>query len=267
MEVLADAESRLRDAASKKTLVEVSLLRAIEARNAVSIDTLLKRLGELRTQPEVISLAPPTTIPQPPAPQPGWPPPVQAASRSPSFRESPATASTAPSPVASAPLATAGEPAGLDDLWSRVLDAVGRASQFTKSYLLEAHPVGFDRKVFTIGFDPEFEEHIGLVDNSRTHTILQTKLHELGHPGVQIKFIKHEAPVNRTPPTTDAPAQAAAQSTASPTLKPELVAAPANQPRSAKPASGAASKEDFKNDPLIKKALEVFRGRIVDVRG
>src|ERR1700742_492555 len=48
MEVLANAELRLRDAASKKILLEVTLLKAIEARNAVSIDSILKRLQDLR---------------------------------------------------------------------------------------------------------------------------------------------------------------------------------------------------------------------------
>ena len=48
MEVLADAEMRLRDAASKKILLEVALLKAIEARNAVSIDSVLKQLQTLR---------------------------------------------------------------------------------------------------------------------------------------------------------------------------------------------------------------------------
>jgi len=44
MEVLAEAEMRLRDAASKKILIEVALLRAIEARNAASLDSVLKQL-------------------------------------------------------------------------------------------------------------------------------------------------------------------------------------------------------------------------------
>ena len=48
LEVLADAELRLRDAASKKILVEVALLKAIEARSAVSLDTVLKQLQHLR---------------------------------------------------------------------------------------------------------------------------------------------------------------------------------------------------------------------------
>jgi hypothetical protein len=30
-------------------------------------------------------------------------------------------------------------------------------------------------------FDPEFEDHLGLVDNARNHTLLATKLAELGH--------------------------------------------------------------------------------------
>src|SRR5439155_10009718 len=49
LEVLADAELRLRDAASKKILFEVTLLRAIEARTAVSLDVVLKQLNALRT--------------------------------------------------------------------------------------------------------------------------------------------------------------------------------------------------------------------------
>ncbi len=50
LEVLADAELRLRDAASKKILLEVTLLRAIDARNAISLDAVLKQLNALRGQ-------------------------------------------------------------------------------------------------------------------------------------------------------------------------------------------------------------------------
>src|SRR6185295_12765223 len=48
MEVLTDTEIRLRDAASKKILIEIALLKAIEARNAVSLDSVLKQLQALR---------------------------------------------------------------------------------------------------------------------------------------------------------------------------------------------------------------------------
>jgi DNA polymerase-3 subunit gamma/tau len=148
------------------------------------------------------------------------------------------------------------------------VEAVGRASPFTRTYLLEAHPVSLVRNLLTIGFDPEFEDHIGLVDNSKNHALLQTKLSELGHPNTQIKFIKAERPASMAQPvieaapepTKPAPAPVATQKPSAPTAT--APAAPAKE----KPASVAFSKDDFKNDPLIQKALEVFKGKIVDVR-
>src|SRR5262249_9691402 len=67
MEVLAGAEIRLRDVASKKILLEVTLLKAIEARNAMSIDSVLKRLQDLRegTGGGVTSLPVPSPAPAP----------------------------------------------------------------------------------------------------------------------------------------------------------------------------------------------------------
>ncbi|MBC8002953.1 MAG: DNA polymerase III subunit gamma/tau, partial [Opitutaceae bacterium] len=60
LEVLSDAEGKLRDAMSKKIFLEVTLLKAVQARNAVSIDTVLKQLGQLQASEK--------TTPPPPAP-------------------------------------------------------------------------------------------------------------------------------------------------------------------------------------------------------
>ncbi len=265
MEVLAEAEMRLRDAASKKILIEVALLKAIEARSAVSVDALLKQLQNLRGGKggEGASI---------PAPAPAaTPKPARAAA-------SPPAPAPAPRPHAavSAPLSTqpsvALAPAPQEDLaglWTSLLDAVGRASPFTRTYLLEAHPVSFQRNVFTIGFDPEFEDHIGLVDNARNHTLLQTKLSELGHPNAQIKFIKAPAPEKQAAapaapaePPSPAPAASPQPRATSPARSAAAPAPPAKE----KPAPVPFNKDDFKNDPLIQKALEIFKGQIVEVR-
>jgi len=251
LEVLADAEMRLRDAASKKILIEVALLKAIEARNALSLDAVLKQLQDLR---ELKSGAA----------APGKPAPVSR----PAGTVVPKTAAIlAPAPQPSTPAAP--QPAGdLTELWARVLEAVGRASPFTRSYLLEAHPVSLEKSLFTIGFEPEFEEHIGLVDNARNHALLQTKLAELGHPNLQFKFIKAEAPAS----AGTVPALPAAPATPAPTAETGSEA-PAAKPASAPPksvkdklTSVPFSQDDFKDDPLIKKALEIFKGQIVEVR-
>ena len=265
MEVLAEAEMRIRDAASKKILVEVAVLKAIEARGAVSIDSLLKQLQSLRGG--AVSEAPRAPAPAATAsPRPSRPA-ASAVSQAPAQQ----TSVAAPAAVhntsgGTTPSASDEELAGL---WARLLEAIGRASPFTRTYLLEAHPVSFLKGVFTIGFDTEFEDHLGLVDNARNHTLLQTKLTELGHPNAQIKFIKADAParpmaapVEPTAPPAPAPANSAPTKPASAGKPAVAPAAPAKE----KLAPVPFNQDDFKNDPLIRKALEIFKGQIVEVR-
>ena len=74
MDVLTDCEGRLRDAASRKILLEVTLLKMIEARHAVSIDAVLQQLQQLRAEaggalPRPAAARPPAAAaPPPPAP-------------------------------------------------------------------------------------------------------------------------------------------------------------------------------------------------------
>jgi hypothetical protein len=159
--------------------------------------------------------------------------------------------------------------ADLQGLWSKLLEAVGRASPFTRTYLLEAHPVSFNKNVFMIGFDPEFEDHIGLVDNARNHTLLQTKLHELGHSNAQIKFVKADSPALRpaiAPEAVAAASPAPAKPAASIATAKSATVVPGTAAVKEKLASVPFNKDDFKNDPLIAKALEIFKGQIVEVR-
>jgi DNA polymerase III subunit gamma/tau len=258
MEVLANAELRLRDAASKKILLEVALLKAIEARNSISIDSVLKRLQDLRGS----AVSPAVSVPLP-RPQTAAPAERRAPAR-PEAEPVQSRAELAPAVPAPAAPVEATASGDLETLWARLVEAAGRASPFVRSYLLEAHPVSFAKNIFTIGFAPEFEDHIALVDNARNHTLLQTKLGELGHHNAQFKFVKAEPSAHRVPAAVETPTPAPqAKTPASAPSKP--TAAPA-QPTKDKPASVPFNKDDFKNDPLIQKALEVFKGQIVEVR-
>ncbi|MCU0785696.1 MAG: DNA polymerase III subunit gamma/tau [Verrucomicrobia bacterium] len=253
LEVLADAELRLRDAASKKILLEVTLLKAIEARSAVNLDTVLKQLNALRGSSDPAAANVSSRI--------------SPSSESTTLRNTPPPANPPPHvggyTVAPAALAeTPSNAAGLEELWARLVEAVGRVSPFTRTYLLDAHPVSFAGSVFTIGFDPEFGDQLGLVDNARNHTLLQTKLAELGHPDAQFKFIKAEAPAGRAPVAAAATPPPAPKANAPANQPPAAAAAPAKEKTAAVPFN----KDDFKNDPLIQKALEIFKGQIVEVR-
>ncbi len=245
LEVLTDSEIRLRDAVSRKILIEVTLLKAIEARNAISLDLVLKQLNQLRDgggagfQP--VSSTPPHSIVSPSSSR------IKSAAA-----ENAASISPAGTPPPSA---------DLTGLWDKLIEAVGRVSSFTRSYLVDAHLVSFEKKLLTIGFDPEFEDHLGLVDNARNHTLLQTKLAELGHSDCQIKFVRAEVEVGRT-------VKPAETASAAPAQKPAVSAARSASHGSIneKSAPGSFNKEDFKKDPLIQKALEIFQGQIMEVR-
>jgi DNA polymerase-3 subunit gamma/tau len=307
MEVLVDAEGRLRDAASKKIFLEITLLKAIEARNAVSIDSVLKKLNDLRdggnggggtaslipaggiSASSNISASPaspsrtaapvprqrtaPTvmreTAPPVSAPIPATQPIASEPERVDAPVETLEVSSTPPVPATS-PSAGPNEGPDLESVWAEMVEAVGRVSSFMRSYLLQSHPVALSKTHFTIGFDPVFRDQISLVDNPKNRTVLETKLREMGRD-VSVRFIEVAAPPGRARPVQQAAAPDLGGSARSTTASPSAARAPeAGKPRTdgagAPPAGPVFSKDDFKNDPLIKKALEVFKGTIVEVR-
>jgi len=263
MEVLSDCEMRLRDASSKKILIEVALLKAIEARQAVSLDSVLQQLQALRNGSASGAAPSPSPAPSRPVAAPAPAAKSRQSEYAPSANPTPANASAVMETPPGA--ASAGGNGELSQLWGELIESVGRASPFTKGYLRDAHPVSLVKNVFTIGFDPEFADHIGLIDNAKNHALLQTKLAELGHANIQIKFIKADRPAGRTEPIA-APIPEPVKP--APTAEtPAKSAAPGIAPVAReKTASVPFSKDDFKNDPLIQKALEIFKGKIVDVR-
>ncbi len=254
LEVLTEADLRLRDATSKKILLEVAVLKAMEARNGVSLDSVLKQLHQLRGQTGTGGTPAPKQTEAAPAAE--RQPPVRHESESRQPHAGPEAVVSTPLPATFALASPVS--ADLTELWAKLIEAVGRASPFTRSYLVDANPVSFAKGILTIGFDPEFEDHLGLVDNARNHALLQTKLAELGHANAQIKFVKVEASAIRAPQATGvtpaAPvASAKSAVSATPVAREKAAAVPFN-------------KNDFKNDPLIQKALEIFKGQIVEVR-
>jgi DNA polymerase-3 subunit gamma/tau len=231
-------------------------MKAIEARNAVSLDAVLKRLHELRGDAGTAAPSPPSAVSA------GRPPAVASTVTA---RKSPeVTAKTAQATSGLADAVILGD-VNLQALWPSLVEAIGRASPFARSYFIEAHPVSFVKDVLTIGFDPEFADHIAMVDNVKNHTLIATKLAELGHPRAQVKIVKAERPdtfVAPAPPAAPPEAPATKPGNAAPAPRAAAPAPPA--PASARPVQLDPS--EFKNDPLIKKALEVFKGTIVEVR-
>ena len=73
------------------------------------------------------------------------------------------------------------------------------------------------------------------------------------NPKIMAPFAPASAPAQPTPAPRAEPVVPKPQATPAPAAKEKLASIP-------------FSKDDFKNDPLIQKALEMFKGQIVEVR-
>ena len=125
--------------------------------------------------------------------------------------------------------------------------------------LASGSAISFEKNVLPIGFAAESAESIDIVSNPKTVSLIQARLGELGYANAQVRFTVFERAADPMP-ATEAPAPM-------PAVKPPEAAQ--RRPAAAakeKPAPETLNTEDFKNDPLIRKALEIFKGNIVEVR-
>jgi DNA polymerase-3 subunit gamma/tau len=126
----------------------------------------------------------------------------------------------------------------LDAAWQYAIEHLGKVTPLAKTYLVGTRVLGFKSGIFTVGFDPEFGDRREFVDTARNKDLLQTKLKEALRADVSIKFEVSDAAIVPTAAKLDT-----------------------------KPSQDTKKDvEQFDDDPLIRQALEIFKGRIVDVR-
>ena len=188
VEILTEAATQARFALSRRTVVEVALLKAARAATVVSLDELI---AQIQASPADDGA---------PAPSADAPPvPARAA---------------APSPP---PLAKGHPPkdelAHLKSRWASLLGVVAETAQLAAPLLKEAEPLRVEGDHVILGFDPEFGEHLKRVDTSRTRMAIEKAVgHELRRT-IGVKFVLEDRPQAET----DAEARAGSPPQAQPT--------------------------------------------------
>ncbi len=252
LEVLSHAEGRQRDSANKRIFLEVTLLKAIQAREASSLDLVLKQLRALR-EDAAAGVGPAIRTSASPAR-----PEANAASASAvPATERPAVPTSAvplaPLPAAtpaSAPALSGGE--GADGIWTSLLAAFSSEPLF-KAQLSSGRPQSLEGRTLSVGFP---EDDFELLNSPRTVALITAKLSELGVGDLAIKLVRLQQP--KSPPPDEFRA-------AAPIARP----APAPKPPDVKPAKPVPlqlNKAEFADDPAIKAALEVFKATLIEVR-
>jgi hypothetical protein len=106
---------------------------------------------------------------------------------------------------------------------------------------MEGRPLKLTPDTFIVGFDPEFELAMEFVNTDKSREILQSKLREFTRKAMKIKIVSANDP---SIPEGDEPM-----------IEPSSVR-----------GTPLDSDTTFENDPLIKTALEIFKGQIVEIR-
>lgn len=248
IERCAEAEQRMKWAPNKKMHLEIAVIRAIQTLGQATLSEVLDTLSAMRDG----------SPPPPPAARPDLPErPVRPAKPTPApIAQKPVPEATAqsaaapavkappvatpvvaqPEPVIAAPAASAA-PAELGELspiWNAVIQRVRKERPLMASTVEKTVPIEVKGDTAVIGLDAGDVLGFDLLDTPNNRRLLDSLLTDAAGRQLAIKFVKREGLVAEPPPREVEPP----------------------------PPAPKDPLEEFKNDPLIRKALEIFRGEI-----
>ncbi len=241
IEHFGETETRMKWVADKKLQLDVAVIKALHLLDETSLTDVIETLAGLQDGSAVAVEPPPK--PNPPAPAAA---PAKEAPPRPAAVEAPKPAPKAITPPA-APAESTEVSASTE--WTRISEEIARESFIRFGWLRDGVFESYENGVLRVKFpaaDADSSSSVfmdqGIRDMEKTFT------RSLGRP-VKLVFEFDE--------------------TLTPSAEPEPEAAPVIEPRETEPepAPVAESKpvdpmEEFKNDPLIKKALEVFKSTL-----
>jgi DNA polymerase III subunit gamma/tau len=224
LEILTEAENQMRWTLSKKILFEVTILKAIETKDEVLLEEVLKKLKGMASSGDLVparKLEVPSVV-------------AAVAEKAAPAKMTQVVPKAAPAPTP-APVPTP----ELKSLWKDILDYLAKPYPMVKSALVEGIPISLTEDTLVIGFDPEFELQKELIETPKNKEVLQAKLRELTHKAMTVRVVFANDP--SIPEGGDS------------NVEPDT--------KSRVPDAGR-----FDEDPLIHKALEIFKGQIVEIR-
>ena len=146
----------------------------------------------------------------------------------------------------------------LNSLWPKVLSYVEGKSPFTHSYLKVAKPLGLNGRSLTIGFPPQAKDNMALLEGGKNKAMLSDALSASGLDGCQLRFVEA---AELSEHFEEQKAAAAAAPPRESRTRPQGSAGAVDATGPVEPE--AVDLAEFRNDPLIKEALEIFKGQIV----
>jgi DNA polymerase-3 subunit gamma/tau len=266
IEELVRMEEKIRYALVKDVLFEISIIRLCQQRQKVSIEEVIKQLtggAPLPKSAPMVAAQPSPVRAEVPSMSPTGSPKPETGNQIP-------VPSPAPKPVppAAAPVKAEAPPDVSDEeLWNLVTANV-RKTEFLLGRPLDCCDfVSRKGDIVSVRMTAERRIYDSLTKPESFRLLEQATQRSFG-PGTKVEII-----FNERPPEPAVEPTPLAQKSEVRGQKPEMSATPSQksttrnpQPAAAASTSSNLSKADFENDPLIKAALETFKGRIVSIK-
>jgi hypothetical protein len=246
--ILIETLQDMRQALSRRTLLEMALIRCVRAATTVSLEEILAQINELKAA----APAGPVEGSHQPAP------PAQEAAPTP---PRPATAAAAPAataaagPAVPAPVRPASTPDGIAErnrlvgAWAEITARTVRVVPTLRPALADTKPLRVQGDRVVIGVDREFVSHAKDLVVPRNRKALE---HVIGEVLKRTIVVEVEE--------TDL-------GTVAPPAEPEAVAPPADAAEAPAAAGRTVrTRQQWQDDPAVKKAQATFKGKIVDIR-
>jgi DNA polymerase-3 subunit gamma/tau len=225
----ATAESRMKWTPNKKLHFEVAIIKAIQSLGQATLDEVIEKLGQLRDGGGAR-----TSVPQAQAVPAGTDrgkerfATSKAGVSAPGYSKSETTrvAETATPDQPDASASAAGS-AKADELWQKILGKIPAQKAFVRNSALAAHVLEAEGRNFQLGFAPSDKAKMDILGTPANRKFLETLLHETTGKEWSVKL----------------------------TLNEQLPSKSATNPEHTQP-------QNFKDDPLIQEAIEMFNAQI-----
>ena len=173
VDLLIDADSRMRYALSKRTLLEAALIRASRAATVATLDELMQQVAALQsggTRSEAFGTKAMTE-------RNGN---ASGPSRPSTIQETPADYSVKKKP--------SDDLARLKSAWPELIKCFALGVPQAKPYLMDTAPLQVSESHVTIGLDPEFAKEKASLENQRTLLFIQKTLTDFLNRSIAVTF-------------------------------------------------------------------------------
>jgi len=222
----AAAEGRMKWAPNKKLHFEVALIRAIQSLNQATLDEVIENLSALRGGKTVAEKKSAEAVTDAKS-KAGTAASTGLAGISAPGDSKSARVAEQPSQYNAPELSSAIDPA---KVWQEVCAKIPTQKAFLRNSVAAAHVLGIEGRNFLLGFAPDQRSMMDILGTQTNRKFLETLLHEITGKDWTMKLsVKEELPFKQPSPSQ----------------------------------SGKSSRaHDFKDDPLIQEAIEMFKAEV-----